>query len=217
MREIIDSCLNIGSGALLMINGYIFVIIWETDCVYLFDFHSKDYEGNISQNGSAILMKFETLDDLQYYIKLIYYNSQHHKTLYFQMQFISIRCVNNLKESIKTKLILNRPKKIIAMKRELENSKVQEMQSAEKRKIQTLNKFVSETDSFVSRSIHISKIVQGTHHQGDIHYGTSSGIQCLCMSLMAAGWSLIKSISRWDSIDFDQILRKGDELCKSLN
>ena len=70
MREIIDSCLNIGSGALLMINGYIFVIIWEKDCVYLFDSHSKNYEGNISQNGSAILMKFEILDDLQDYIKL---------------------------------------------------------------------------------------------------------------------------------------------------
>ena len=66
-----------------------------------------------SQNGSAILMKFETLDDLQDYIKLIYYNSQHHKTLYFQMQFISIRCANNRKESIKSKLILNRPKKLL--------------------------------------------------------------------------------------------------------
>ena len=163
------------------------------------------------------MIKFETLDDLENYIKLIYYSSQHHKTLYFQMQFISIRCVNNLKESIKTKLILNRPKKIIAMKRELENSKVQEMQSAEKRKIQTLNKFVSETDSFVSRSIHISKIVQGTHHQGDIRYGTFAGIQCLCMSLMAVCWGLIKSISRWDGIDLDKILRKDDELFESLS
>ena len=133
------------------------------------------------------------------------------------MQFISIRCVNNLKESIKTKLILNRPKKIIAMKRELENSKVQEMQSAKKRKTQTLSKFVSEIDSFVSRSIHISKFVQGTHHQGDIRYGTSAGIQCLCMSLMAVCWSLTKSVSRWDGIDLDQILGKDDELLKSVN
>ena len=70
MREIIESCLNIGSGALLMISGYIFVIIWEKDCVYLFDSNSKGYEGNISQNGSAILMKFEDLDGLQDYIKL---------------------------------------------------------------------------------------------------------------------------------------------------
>ena len=104
------------------------------------------------------------------------------------------------------------------MKRELENSKVQEMQSAKKRKIQALNKFVSGTDSFVSsRSIHISKIVQGTHHQGDIRYGTSADVQCLCMSLMAVCWSLIKSISRWDGIDLDQILGKGDELSPSIS
>ena len=110
MKEIIESCLNIASGALLIISGYIFGLIWGKECVYLFDSHSKDYEGNISQNESAILMKFETMDDLRDYIKLIYYNSQHHKTLYFQMQFISIRCSNNLRESIKSELILNTPR-----------------------------------------------------------------------------------------------------------
>ena len=54
-----------------MVSGYIFGIIWEKDCVCLFNSRSKDYEGNISQNGIAILMKFQTLDDLQDYIKLI--------------------------------------------------------------------------------------------------------------------------------------------------
>ena len=101
-------------------------------------------------------MKFEALDDLQDYIKLIYYSSQHPKTLYFQMQFISIRNSNNLKESIKSELILNRPKQCITKKRKLENSQTPEMLSAKK---QTLKKFISETDSFVGRSIHISKIV----------------------------------------------------------
>ena len=91
------------------------------------------------------------------------------------------------------------------------------MLSAKKQKIQTLSKFVSETDSFVSRSIHISNIVQGTNHQGDIRYGTTAGIQCLCISLIAVRWSLIKSISRWDIIDLDQILGKGDEFFKSLD
>ena len=186
-------------------------------CVYLFESHSKDYEGNTSQNGSAILMKFETLDDLQDYIKLIYYSSQHHKTLYFQMQFISIRRANNLRESIKSELILNRPKQCIIKKQELENSQAPEMLLAKKQKIETLNKFISETGRFVSRSIHISKIVQGTHHQGDIHYGTTADIQYLCISLMAVCWSLIKSISRWDSNDIDRTLRKGDVLFKSLN
>ena len=36
LKEIIESCLNIGSGVLLMISGYIFGIIWGKDCVYLF-------------------------------------------------------------------------------------------------------------------------------------------------------------------------------------
>ena len=162
-------------------------------------------------------MKFEALDDLQDYIKLIYYSSQHPKTLYFQMQFISIRYSNNLRESIKSELILNRPKQCITKKRKLENSQAPEMLSAKKQKIHTLNKFISETDSFVGRSMHISKIVQGTHHQGDIRYGSTVGIQCLCISLMAVCWSFTKSISRWDSNDLDRILRKGDELFKSLN
>ena len=61
------------------------------------------------------------------------------------------------------------------------------------------------------------KIAQVTHHQGDIRYGSTAGIQCLCISLIAVCWSLIKSISRWDSNDLDRILRKGDELFKSLN
>ena len=217
MREIIESCLKLGSAALLMISGYIFGTIWGKGCVYLLDSHSKDYEGNISQNGCAILMKFENLDNFQDYIKLINYSSQHHKTLYFQMLFISIRGSKNLRESIKSELILNGPKQCITKKRKLENSQAPEMLSAKKQKNHTLNKFISETDSFVGRSIHISKIVQGIHHQGDIRYGSTAGIQCLCISLMAVCWSLIKSISRWDSNDLDRILRKSDELFKSLN
>ena len=77
--------------------------------------------------------------------------------------------------------------------------------------------YISETNSFVSRSLYMSKIDQGTHHQVDICYGTTAGIQCLCISLMVACWSLIKSMSRWDSNYLDWILRKGDELFKSLS
>ena len=116
MKKNIESCFNFGSGALLIIGDYIFGLIWGKDCVYLFDSHRRDYEPNISQNGSAILMKFEFLDDFQDYIKLIYHSSQNHKTLYFQMQLISIRCSNNLRESIKSELILNAPKQCISKK-----------------------------------------------------------------------------------------------------
>ena len=57
-----------------------------------------------------------------------------------------------------------------------------------------------------------------THHEMDIRYGTTAAIQCLCISLMAVCWSLIKSISRWDdSNDLDQILGKAGELFKCVN
>ena len=75
LKKFIESCLNIGSGPLLKISGYIFGLIWGKECVYLFLSHSKDYKVNISQNRSAILMKLKTLDDLHDYIKLIYYSS----------------------------------------------------------------------------------------------------------------------------------------------
>ena len=103
------------------------------------------------------------------------------------------------------------------MKQKLKNSQVPEMLSAKKYKIQTLNKYVSEMDSLVSGSIYISKIVPGIHHHENICYGTTASIQCLCISLMAVCWSLIKSISRRDSIDLDPVTGKGDELFKPLN
>ena len=111
------------------------------------------------------------------------------------MQFISIRSSNNLRESIKPELILRRPKQCITKKQELENSQAPEMLSAKKQEIQTLNKFIFQKQiAFVSRSIYISKIDQGTHHQVDICYGTTADIQCLRISLMVACWSFIKSV-----------------------
>ena len=37
-------------------------------CFYLFDLHSKDGRGNMSVDGTAVLMKFETLSFLGSYI-----------------------------------------------------------------------------------------------------------------------------------------------------
>ena len=70
LKKNIESCLKIGSVALSMKSGYIFGILCWKNYFYLFDSHSKDDKGNISQNGTFILVKFETLDDLEDYIKL---------------------------------------------------------------------------------------------------------------------------------------------------
>ena len=62
------------------------------------------------------------------------------------------------------------------------------------------------------RDCTVIKEVQATHHQGDGRYGTSSGMQCLCMSLMSITWTLLRSPGLWDKFDLDSILGKGYQL-----
>ena len=70
----------------------------------MFDSHSKDRHGNICQNGTAVLLKFASLNDLERYIKLIYYNEMQHETLYFQVQFISVNFLPEHLQIIKSRL-----------------------------------------------------------------------------------------------------------------
>ena len=70
--DIVGNCSNLGNGALLIINGYALGIIWGKNCFFLFDSHSKNSNVNICQNGTLALLKFETLNKLQEYIKDIY-------------------------------------------------------------------------------------------------------------------------------------------------
>ena len=60
------------------------------------------------------------------------------------------------------------------------------------------------------------KVVQATHHQGDVRYGTSGSIQCSCMPLISLSRTLFKSPGLSDKFDLDCILGKGDQLFKFI-
>ena len=55
------------------------------------------------------------------------------------------------------------------------------------------------------RDYTIIKVVQATHHQCDVRYGGTRGIQCSCMSLMPLSWTLFRSPGRCDKLDLDGI------------
>ena len=76
ISDIVGNCLNLGNGALLIINGCALGMIWGKNCFFLLDLHSKNSNGNICQNGTSVLLKFETLTKLQEYIKDILYWSK---------------------------------------------------------------------------------------------------------------------------------------------
>ena len=62
------------------------------------------------------------------------------------------------------------------------------------------------------------KSIQGTFNQGNISlFGNTAGKQCSCIALFSLFWCHIKQVSRWDSLDLDNILISGDKLYKSLN
>ena len=89
IAETVNSVQHIGTGALLIVNNYISVLIWGNDSIYLFDSDSKDENGNLSSSGTAVLLKFDLLYSLENYIRSVYYNA-YPRTLYFQVQFIKV-------------------------------------------------------------------------------------------------------------------------------
>ena len=66
------------------------------------------------------------------------------------------------------------------------------------------------------RDYTIIKVVQSTHHQGDLRYGISRGIQCSSMSLMYVTWTMFKSAGIWNKYDLDYILSEGNQLFKPI-
>ena len=65
----------------------------------------------MSATGIAVLLKFGLLESLQNYIKSVYY-SNYPMTLYFQVQFLKIKCTDNANSAIKNELKRERKKKV---------------------------------------------------------------------------------------------------------
>ena len=57
----------------------------------------------MSSSGTAVLLKFDSLNSAENYVKLVYYNT-FPQTLYFQVQFIKVHCSGNTKTVIKCAL-----------------------------------------------------------------------------------------------------------------
>ena len=131
ITEIVSDCQQIGTGALLIINSYILGLLWEKQCFFLFDSHSKDKTGRVSATGTAVLLKFDSLQSLENYIKSVYY-SNYPMTLYFQIQFLKLKCTEKTKSTIKSALKCERKKKVSSLKKKYQEQE-KKMQGAKER------------------------------------------------------------------------------------
>ena len=97
---IVNSVQEIETGAVFVVNNYIFSLIWGTDSMYPFDSHSKDENDNLSSSGTPYLLNFTTFHSLENCIRSVYYNA-YLITLYFSLQFIKLHCTVNAKSALK--------------------------------------------------------------------------------------------------------------------
>ena len=116
ITEIVVDCLQIGAGALVIINNYIFGLLWGNKCFFLFGSYSKDQIARMSATGTTVLVKFDLLKSWKNYIKSAYY-SNYLTTLYFQEQFLNLKCTENTKKKNQNALESERMKKVSSLKK----------------------------------------------------------------------------------------------------
>ena len=82
--------LNDGSnGIIFFINQNTMSIVWNSKYFFLFDSHSRDEQGKIIENGTAVLIKFSSLLQLQKYLYENYFSKVTERgTIIFQMQYV---------------------------------------------------------------------------------------------------------------------------------
>ena len=78
------------SGSLLLIQNYTFAVMFAGKYIYFFDSHSRDKEGSPSDDGTAILIQFEKLSDVESYISTQYCIGSPHESIFYQLQPIKI-------------------------------------------------------------------------------------------------------------------------------
>ena len=85
---------------LLLIAGYTTAILQHNNLFYLFDSHSRDMNGLCIADGKSILMKFESLLEIEQYIQVIYLEYKDKSQSYFQVQFINVDIDANVGHNI---------------------------------------------------------------------------------------------------------------------
>ena len=63
---------NTGNGLILIFNGFSMAVIWNKAHFFLFDSHSRDSNGLVCENGTAVLLKFRSLLALEKYLLEVY-------------------------------------------------------------------------------------------------------------------------------------------------
>ena len=71
----------------------------------------------MSATGTAVWLKFDSLQSLKNYTKSVYYLN-YPVTLYFQVLYLKLKCTDNTKRTIKNGVKSESKKKVLSLKKE---------------------------------------------------------------------------------------------------
>ena len=103
----------------------------------MLDSHTKEDYGNLSSSGTAVLLNFLSLNSLENYVRLVYYNT-FPQILYFPVQFIKVPWSVNTKTAINCalkmeQLAARRARDLDTKKRQYHNDPETKRDTAKKR------------------------------------------------------------------------------------
>ena len=81
--------------------------------------------------GTAVSLIFDSLQSLKIYIKSVHYPN-YPVNLYFQIQFLKLKCTENTKNTMKSALKNERKKKVSSLKKKYHHGPEKTMQGAKK-------------------------------------------------------------------------------------
>ena len=81
------------NGIIFITNFVAFSLIWDSKAFFIFDSHSRDELGQHAENGTAILMKFSSLRQVQNFLVETY--APANGNAYCQMQYIAIETTSS--------------------------------------------------------------------------------------------------------------------------
>lgn len=82
---------EIGDGAICIISGISFAILWGARCVYIFDSHSRNALGEIAENGTSVLLKMNNLNTV--ILLKITSNELMYLTIHNSISRFNIKCL----------------------------------------------------------------------------------------------------------------------------
>ena len=80
-----------GNGLIFTTSGYSFALIWNKTSVFLFDSHSRDKNGSFISDGTAVVLSFSSLQNVELYIRTEYSKQiTNFNECQFELQYIKV-------------------------------------------------------------------------------------------------------------------------------